>query len=317
MEHGTTMESSGRARLARLWIGLIAAWILTGALFKLFWGTPALLPAVVRDVPLELGVTYNLAIGIELAIAGIALLAPRVGWVLEAALLLVFDVVLTTQIAAGDASCGCFGAKLSMPPWVMMLVDSVLLVGLLALRPWSVRLLGLPIVVPAAVAAAALAVPWFLDREVTTGEVAAHGAPAENAWMELDVDSWVGMDIWDTKLGQPPLNQYIDVMKLPLDGLWVFWRADCEHCAKHLGHMKQVETGQRLVTLVRLEQAHDTEANRVVHEMPDGNFVQFASLPASIGYILTTPAELLLEGGKIVAARDDAVPGVELVPEGK
>src|SRR5262245_27894442 len=115
----TTMESSGRARLARLWIGLIAAWILTGALFKLFWGTPALLPAVVRDVPLELGVVYNLAIGIELAIAAIALVAPAVGWLLQAALLVVFDLVLTTQIAAGDASCGCFGAKLAMPPWVM------------------------------------------------------------------------------------------------------------------------------------------------------------------------------------------------------
>lgn len=310
------MESSGRARFARLWIGLIACWILTGAIFKLFWGTPALLPAVVRDVPLELGVTYNLAIGIELAIAAIALVAPGWGWLLQAALLVVFDVVLTTQIAAGDANCGCFGAKFSMPPWLMMAIDSALLVVLIALRPWSARLRGLPVVVPAALAAAALAVPWFLDRQVDTETAAAGTAAPENAWIELDVDNWVGEDIWDTKLGQPPLSEYIDVMQLPLDGLWVFWRADCEHCAKHLGHMKSVETGQRLVTLVRLEQKHDSEANRVVHEMPDGNFVQYASLPPSISYILTTPAELLLEGGKIVAARDDAVPGVELVPEG-
>ena len=161
------MPSTGRTRLASAWIVVIALWVAAGALFKLFWGTPALLPAAVRDIGLDLGLTYNLAIGIELAIVAVALLAPRLGWVLELLLLLVFDVVLGTQIAAGDASCGCFGAKLSMPPWVMLAIDSVLLFGLLALRPWSGLGKGAPLALLAAAAAAALALPWFFDRQAS------------------------------------------------------------------------------------------------------------------------------------------------------
>jgi len=86
----------------------------------------------VRDLPLELGLTYNLAIGIELAISVVALTKPRWGWWMQAALLLVFDLVLSTQIAAGETNCGCFGAKLSVDPRVMLAADSALLVGLLA-----------------------------------------------------------------------------------------------------------------------------------------------------------------------------------------
>jgi len=39
-----------------------------------------------------------------------------------------------------------------------------------------------------------------------------------------------------------------------------------------------------------------------VHKMPDGNFVQHGRLPPSISYVLQTPAELVLEGGRVTAA---------------
>ena len=302
------VNTERRSRFALVWIWLIAAWILTGAVFKLFWGTPALLPTVVRDLPLELGLTYNLVIGIELAIAGVALARPRWGWWMQAALLLVFDLVLTTQIAAGETNCNCFGSKLSVDPRVMLAVDSALLVGLLAARPWSRLGPGLPPLVPVGLAAAVLALPWFLERQVEQGEVMADGKPVEGLWQDLPVEKWVGMDVWDTPLGQPPLSEYMDVSKLPLDGLWVFWRATCEHCAKHLADMDAKEHGERLITLIQLEEPNDSLANRVVHAMPDGNFVQHARLPPSISYVLQTPAELLLAGGKIVAAREAVTP---------
>ncbi|NOT32444.1 MAG: hypothetical protein HOP15_18520 [Planctomycetes bacterium] len=298
------VNSTRRTRFALSWIWLIAAWVLTGAAFKLFWGTPALLPEVVRDLPLELGLTYKLAIGIELAIVLVALAKPRWGWLLQAALLLVFDAVLTTQIAAGAESCGCFGSKLSMPPWVMMAIDSALLAGLLLARPWKHFGAGVNPIVPVALAAVGLALPWFHDREVRQGEVVENGQPVEGRWIELDLAKWVGQDIWDTPLGQAPLNQYLDVNQLPLDGLWVFWRATCEHCAKHLEDLAQGEHGERLLTLVQIEERHDTLANRVVHVLPDGNFVQSARLPASISYLITTPGELELEGGKVIAGAE-------------
>ena len=295
-----------RPRQALLPVWLISLWVLAGATFKLFWGTPALLPEVVRDVPLPLGVTYNLAIGIELAIVAVALSRPRWGWLLQVALLVVFDVVLTTQIAAGVSNCGCFGAKFSMPPWLMMTIDSALLAWLLLARPWRGLPAGAAPLVPVAAALVALALPWLLDRQVRLGEgdLVANGKQVEGQWLELDVEDWVGQGIWDTPLGQPPLSTHIDVNTLPLDGLWVFWRATCDHCKVHLAHLAETEHGERLVTLVQLEERTDTLSNRIVHEMPDGNFVQHARLPATISYLLQTPAELLLEAGTITAAKE-------------
>ena len=100
--------------------------------------------------------------------------------------------------------------------------------------------------------------------------------------------------------------------QLPLDGLWVFWRSTCDHCAAHLKHLAETETGTTLITLVRLEEPTDTEANRVVHELPSGNFVQQALLPPIVNYVIETPAELELEGGKVVAARQGVTPATGL-----
>jgi len=303
------VNPESRSRIALAWVWLISAWVLTGATFKLFWGTPALLPQVLRDLPLEIGVTYNLAIGIELAISWVALTKPRWGWWMQVALLLVFDAVLTQQIAAGAKSCGCFGTKLEIDPRIMMGADTLLLAGLVSLRPWSCLGIGLPAGVPVVLAAIGLALPWFLERELETGDLVANGKQIEGLpWSELAVERWVGLDISETPLGKPPLNQFIDVNQLALDGLWVFWRATCDHCAKHLAHLADTEDGTRFVTLIQLEEAHDTVGNRVVNKMPSGNFVKEAKLPPSIAYLISTPAELVLEAGKVVKAKEGVTP---------
>lgn len=288
--------------LATTVVVVTALWVLAGACFKLFWGTPADLPQPVRDFPLELGLTYNLAISIEIAIALVALLKPRWGWLPQVLLLVVFDLVLAMLMAAGAENCGCFGSSITMPPWAMMTIDTVLLIGLLLVRPWRLPAGGVPAVIPVAAVALAAVLPWLLDRQVGAGEIVADGQPVQGAWQELAIEKWVGQDVWDTPLGQPPLNQYVDVTQLPLDGLWVFWRQTCDHCAEHLRHMAETEHGERLITLIQLEEPNDTEANRVVVEMPSGNFVQHARLPASITYILQTPGEMVLEGGHVVKA---------------
>lgn len=296
-----------RSRLPLVIMGLISAWILTGALFKLLLGTPADLPASVRELPLDLGLTYNLAISVELAVALSALLWPRVGWIGQGLLLLAFDAVLMPMVTSGDASCGCFGSRVTIPPAVMLAIDSTLFVALLLTRPWSsLGTLRAPHAALATALALALVLPWILDRQVGPGEVTADGQPVKGAWLDLDIEKWVGRDVWDTPLGEPPFSAVLDV--LPLDGLWVFWRADCEHCAAHLKHLKESEHGERLIGLVRLEAPTDTEANRMVHELPDGNFVAQATLPPSFTYVLTTPGELILEAGRISAARQAVTP---------
>lgn len=283
-------------------VRLCGLWIAVGALFKLLLGTPNDLPQVVRDFPLELGLTYKLTISIELCIALLSLLRPRWSWLLLFAIYLTFEAVLITQMAAGDANCGCFGSKVPMAPWVMMAIDSVLLLGLLISRPWkTLGKKGAPTVVVIGALALAIALPWLLDRQVTGDGNGGNGGALGN-WIELDIESWVGQDVWDTPLGQPPLNEHITVEELPLDGIWVFYRYTCEHCAEHLAEMARTETGERLIALIRLQEPQDTEANRVVQEMPTGNFVQHAQVPDAFDYVIQTPAELRVEGGRIVEA---------------
>lgn len=296
-----------RHRWAASVVRLIGLWILAGAAFKLLWGTPNDLPPVVRDVPLELGLTYRLAIGIELCVAFLAFLRPRWAWPLTACVLLVFDAVLLTQL--GAENCGCFGSKISVPPWLMLAIDSALLVALLVTRPWSALARGGPnVVMLAGACALGLALPWVLDRQSLPSSIESNDPSQDEprlgrSWVQLDVESWVGKDVWDT-----PLARWIDVTSLPLSGLWVLYRNTCDHCAAHLEHLADTEKGERFLTLVRLEEPADTEANRVVMRLPEGDFVQRASLPPTQDYVLTTPGELLLEDGRIVGAREGAKP---------
>ncbi|MEY2784468.1 MAG: hypothetical protein RL277_672, partial [Planctomycetota bacterium] len=137
-----------------LWsVRLSALWLATGALAKLFIGTPAFLPEFIRNqTPFSLDVTYMLVIGTELALVALAFLRPRNAWWMLAGLFVFFDFILTTQIAAGEESCGCFGGQIKVSPWLMMSIDSALLLALLASRPWTTLQAvgaGLPVVAAA------------------------------------------------------------------------------------------------------------------------------------------------------------------------
>jgi len=295
---------SQRRPLAVLAVSLGALWLTAGALFKLLLGTPNDLPPIVRDFPLALGLTYNLAITIELVVALLALLVPRYGWFLLAGVFVVFDAILSRMLDA--PSCGCFGSSVTLAPWMMMAIDSALLLAMLATKPWKLAPRRVPVLVLAPLLALAAVLPGLLDRQADTGipggVVVADGNGSETGqWLELDVKSWVGKP-----LGETPLADFIDLDALIQDGIWVLYRTTCDHCAKHLLHLAQTEVGERMVTLVRLKERTDNEANRVVHMMPEGGFVQHAELPDSLIYVITTPGELIVEDGIIVSAREAA-----------
>ena len=308
--HRATPRATPRegSPLPALIVRLAGLWILAGAGFKLFEGTPADLPPIVRNLPLELGLTYKLAIMIELSVAFLAFLRPRWAWLPLVGAFVAFDAILVGML--GEESCGCFGSNITLAPETMLAIDSTLLLGILASRPWSrMRRGGANVMVVAGAVALGCALPWLLDRQVSTdagggkdtGEVVADGRPVKGGWLELDIENWVGQDIHDT-----PLAKYVDFDALILEGLVVLYRNSCDHCADHLTQLAATEVGERMITLIRLEEPTDTEANRVVHLMPEGGFVQYGSLPDSITYILQTPGELVLENGKIVSATESA-----------
>ena len=295
-------------RLAPWMVRITAAWLLVGAFFKLFVGTPNDLPGVVRDLPLDVGLTYNLAISIELALGFVALVKPSWAWFLLSGAMVVFDVILSTQL--GSDNCGCFGSKITMPPWLMMVIDSGLLVGMLASRPWRNMPRAAPVPVAVIAMAVGLSLPWFMDRQVSTTTLTVDGQdvpPPEtpsSGWIASDIENWGGRDIHDSPLAQPPLRKHIDFDSFIPDGLWVFWRATCDHCAEHLAHLATTETGERIVTLVQLREKHDTEGNRAVHLLPTGGFVQNAALPESLEYVIQTPGAMLVENGEITRAKE-------------
>lgn len=309
-----TTGPRGLTRLAPLAVGLAAAWILVGAAFKLFLGTPNDLPPVVRDIYRDPVLVYKVVIAIECAVSALAILRPKHGWWLVAGAYVVFEAILATQLAAGAESCGCFGSKVPMTPERMVLIDSLLLVFLLATRPWKLPGRGAPWWLVLVLMAAGVALPFALDREVGAPPAPAEGtaaAPVGRAkvgrgFVSFDVEEWVGKSIDET-----PLAQAIEggIGELPFDGPWILWRSTCDHCAKHLEHLAQNPPDVPFITLVRLKERHDTEANRQVVVMPEGANVVQASCPDTIDYVVTTPAELWLEGGIIVRAEEGV--GVE------
>ncbi len=290
-----TREEPRRLKIADLVVRLVGAWILSGALFKLLLGTPADLPSIVRELPLDLGLTYKLAISAEFAIAAFALLVPRVAWPAVAALMAVFCGILVKLWADGDANCGCFGSSVSFPPWAMLLIDGTLLVALLAQRPWRDWRITFPrtAIVASAVALILVSAPWILDREATAAPVSLPG------YVVLDVESWVGQDLAETDLAP-----FVEIDALPSEGLWIFYRHTCEHCAEHLFELAATDEGERPITLLRIVEEDDTEANRIVQLLPEGEHVSMVELPLSVDWVVTTPAEFELEGGRIVSARE-------------
>jgi hypothetical protein len=328
---------SSSSTLARIALLLTAAWLLAGALFKLLVGTPGDLPPVLFALPLPKDAIYRLAIAAEFVIVALALLKPRIGWWLCAAAMVVFDVILTQLIASGAKSCGCFGGKIEMPPQLMLAIDTVLLVALLAGRPWrSLRWRGLDWPVTAIVALALASLPWLYDRSVdllpvvprktsvagqpvpengaatrpaVDGGVAnptaqdpaapnqAAAKPGLRGYLILDAPTWVGKRIEDT-----PLAQLLDVYAYDVNCTWVLWSWTCDHCAVHLAEMARTYDGATPLVLLRLRKPEDTDKNGVITTRPVGPLVLEAELPDTVDYVATTPIVLELKDGVVVSA---------------
>jgi Methylamine utilisation protein MauE len=162
--------------LAAAGVRLTGVWILAGALGKLFLGTPKLLPQPVIDLRPEawsLTFTFQFVIAVELCLAGLAFLKPRLAWPVLVGLLVFFDLILTRTIQAGAESCGCFGGSIKVSPWLMLGVDSFFLVALLATAPWKrIRRRGAPIPWLIPVAIVAVLAPWLKIHAGVTGRPA-------------------------------------------------------------------------------------------------------------------------------------------------
>lgn len=289
-------------------------WILAGALFKLTKGSPNDLPPTVVELANSLlglgpGLTFKLAIAAEISIAVPALLRPRLVWPLVAALLLVFCGVLVPMVLAGEASCGCFGSKVTIPPWVMLSIDGTLLLAILVLRPWRAAPARRSLLVPIGLA---LVLAWVAPFALIPSGVkipAAGGAGGSGGtagastsgsalprFVDLDPQGWVGKSIRETELAA-----LMDVDAYAQDATWILYRVGCGHCADHLRELgNSFAADPKIYVFVRLSEPNEEDGRLVDADlMPPGDEVL---LPAEVDYVVTAPWTLELEGGVIVSA---------------
>jgi len=293
-------NSGSRSGFAAVVVRLAGLWILAGAVAKLLLGTPKDLPEMVRKLtPFGLDLTFHLVIGVELAIVCLAWLKPRFAWPVVLALFAFFDFILVSQLLAGAESCGCFGATIKVSPWVMLGVDSVLLISLLLSRPWSsIRGPGLPSLALAAGIAVSFALPWLLIQSpaLSTSPGQPRPAPRYVVW---EPETWIHRPIYEID----DLTRWVKTEEFPMDGKVVLWRQGCDHCAAHLRVMAEKDDGMVPILLVQLRD--DLKDGRAVDMMPQGPHVTNAMLPENQEIVVTTPWELRIEGGMVTATLDE------------
>lgn len=313
-----TEAQSGLSRLAGVSVRLAALWLLTGASFKLFAGSPKMLPELVRSwSPMSWSTTFHVVIAIELALVMVALLKPRWGWMPITALFTFFLVILAHQMSLGAASCGCLGDSITIPPWVMMLIDGTLLAFVLATKPWStLPAKGLSTALLAVSLVVALSAPWIVlsgrtgdpivpplathtDPNTTTGTPANTGtrtAPPPKIWIEMDPTRWVGKSIYDVA----EFTKWVPADSIPTDGRIVLWRQGCDHCAKHLRDMANEKEATAPILLVQVQD--DLKSARAVDALPTGAHVTALQLPDNAEGLFSTPVEIRVTGGVVQAA---------------
>lgn len=298
------MPADRRTDLTPLAVRAAALWLAAGALFKLFAGTPADLPPVLHDLPISIDLFFKLAIGIELSLVSAAFLRPKLAWLPMVAMFLVFDAILAMVLSSGAASCGCFGSSITIPPGVMMGIDSVLLIGILLTKPWSSEAKGLgPALLLPGFLVVVVALPFLYigDTTIQVDEETGSFNPESVRYIVIEPTSWKDQLIYDTDFASlfPA-----EVETLPTDGRYIFWRWTCDHCATHLQELADTDDGSSPIVLVRLTEDQDNDENRAVLAMPTGGHVTELALPAGPQYVIETPADFLLEGGVVVSARE-------------
>jgi hypothetical protein len=297
------MSSDSRTDFSPTAIRLGALWVLAGALFKLIAGTPADLPPVLHELPVSIDLFFKVAIGIELALVATAFLRPKLAWIPLVGLYLVFGGILSMSL--GEDSCGCFGSSITIPPSVMMGIDTLLLLAILISKPWKSESKGIgPLALLPLLVLGLLVFPTFYvgDQSIQVVEEG-EAAPAieDQRYVILEVESWKDQLIYDTDFAALFPEQ---IETLPTEGLFMFWRWDCDHCAEHLVELTNSDDMSKPIVLIRLNQDSDTPENRAVMVMPTGGHVTELELPAGPQYVVTTPAEFELEGAMVVRAEE-------------
>jgi len=114
------------------------AWLLTGALFKLYFDMPRALPMTIWKPAhawgIDLQILLHVIVGIELLMVGVMVLSSRWARPLAIFILTLFSLILIGEILLDNDSCGCLG-KIHTPPLLILIIDGIILLGEILCRP--------------------------------------------------------------------------------------------------------------------------------------------------------------------------------------
>ena len=316
---------------------IVPAWILAGVLLKFGSRDPSLMPKQFRGIAhgVNLDLKTTLAIVLIVEICAIALMIFNRTWsrLTAVCMLSVFVIVLAMELFTGNmTNCGCLGS-FSPPPWVMLLIDMVLLFLVVTMRPsplgakCMIRLGNIQAFVMAIVASA-IAVTWVLDKPVVTGSTlspaAASGPSSDDTepetmvadaadfpvsestktpardWYELDSSGWVGQNIRDIDLVNYTRGLPDDLEEG--EQYLIYYSRTCDHCHMllefHFGFGSPVPT-----TLVAVPENVEGFATEGLLENPCMD-CRLAELPAGVNWIMTPPVVMALRDGEVVCVKE-------------
>lgn len=127
------------SRLSFLFSRIITpAWLLTGAMFKMYFDMPRALPQTIWRPAHEMGVNLqhllHVIIATEFVLVGIMVFSRRWARLAAIVILTFFSLILINEVRLGSDSCGCMG-KVHTPPLLILIIDGIILIGELLFKP--------------------------------------------------------------------------------------------------------------------------------------------------------------------------------------
>ena len=287
---------------------VVPLWVLSGALFKIAERSPKLLPKnfiqQMEGMGFDLYLVLALLIAIEFIAVAVMLLIPKLA-----------------RAAAVDGAWVVAAAV--PPPWLMLIIDFILLLGVVCFKPRPLQLtsprkgwiiatgcmlitsgLAFGLVLSEAGSGGVIAIEPKTDPASSTAQNGDATAPTTTAslpsYYVLDTSDWVGKNIQDIDLVQYITNlpdsinegqQYL-----------IFYSRTCDHCQMllelYFGYGSPVPT-----TLVAIPESKSGFATEGLLDNPCLDCATL-ELPVGTDWLMTPPILLAIEDGIVQCAKE-------------
>jgi hypothetical protein len=219
----------------------------------------------------------------------------------------VFALISLSKSSQGESSCGCFG-RIRVSPWLMFFLDVLAVALLVTFRPSSPR--------GVTNRSNPMAVAMILTICVWVGgawAVVVNRLDLDRDRVVLQTESWAGKRL--------PVLDEIETTENLAKGTWtiLLYHHDCKKCQDVIPKYDQRARDYNSLTsasrfaLVEVPPFGNAAEDIIPKDTPCSR----GRLPVSKEWIVTTPAEIQIQDGVVVAARTVAMIDEQFNPESR